>query len=129
MARSSCTTRACAERPAHLLVEEQRIFAQLLREESLGQSRNEDDLEGAAARLVRAADKHAAVAIRRRLLVERPQPLGEDVARFLEAYRTDGAHRAQLAEHAQHACRTAEHPWRQFAEPFEPLAPGRALWP
>ncbi len=120
---------ACGERHAHVLVEEERILAQLLREEALGQPGHEHDLERAAARLVRAADEHAPVAVGRRLLVERAQAFGQHVARFLERDRTDGAHRAQLAEHAQHPRGSAQHARGQIAEPLEPLAPGRLRGP
>ena len=78
---------------------------------------------------MRAADEDASVAIGRRLLVERAQPFGEDVARLLEPDRTDSAHRAQLAEHAQHARGPAQHARRQLAEALEPLAPGRVCRP
>ncbi len=78
---------------------------------------------------MRAADEDASVAIGRRLLVERAQPFGEDVARFLEPDRTDGRHRAQFAEHAQHARGPAQHARRQLAEALEPLAPGRVRRP
>ena len=117
------------ERLPHLEIEQQRILAQLLRKETFGQSRHEHDLEGPATRLVRTADEDPPVAIGRRLLVERPQSLRENIAGFLERDRTDGAHRAQLAEHAQHACGSAQHARSQIAKPLEPLAPGRLRRP
>ena len=49
------------------LVEQQRILARLLRKHPLGQRRDEDDLERAAAQLRRTGDQHAAVAPRRRV--------------------------------------------------------------
>ena len=122
-------TDAGIERDAHLLVEQQRILAQLLRKETFGEPGHEHDLEGATARLVRAADEHAPVAVGRRLLVEGSKAFGQHVARFLEADRADGAHRAKLAEHAQHARGPAEHPRRQLAEALEPLAPRRVRRP
>ena len=115
--------RVGAERQAHLAIEEQRILAQLLWEESLGQARHEHDLERATARLVRAADEHAAVTVCRGLLVERAQTLGQHVPRFFERDRSDRAHRAKLAEHTQHPRGPAQHARRQLAEPLEPLAP------
>jgi len=78
---------------------------------------------------MRAADEDASVAIGRRLFVERAQPFGEDVARLFEPDRANGGHRAQLAEHAQHARRPAQHARRQIAEALEPLAPGRVYRP
>ncbi len=122
------------ERFAHLecggpSIEEQRILAQLLREEPLGKAGHEHDLERAPAGLMRAADEDTSIAVGRRLLVERAQPFGEDVARLLEPDRADGSHRAQLAEHAQHARRPAQHPRRQLAEALEPLAPGGVCRP
>ena len=117
------------ERLAHLEIEQQRILAQLLRKETFGQSRHEHDLERAAARLVRTADEDPPVAIGRRLLVERAQSLRKDVARFLERDRTDSAHRAQLAEHPQHARRPAQDARREVAEALDPFAPGRLTGP
>ena len=120
---------AGAERCAHVLVEEERILAQLLRKEPLGQSGHEHDFERAAACLVRAADEHAPVAVGRRLLVERPQAFGQHVASFLERDWTDGAHRAQLTEHAQYPRRPAQHSRGKLAESLEPFAPGRLRGP
>ena len=55
-----------------------------------------DDAEGAAARLLRPADEHAAVAALRRIDLEHLQPIRDDVARFVERDRTDLGHRPQL---------------------------------
>ena len=68
----------------HLPVEQQWIFPQLLWEQALGQAGDEDDLERAAARLVRTADEYPTVTIRRGVLVERAQALCQNVARLFE---------------------------------------------
>ncbi len=117
--------KAGVERLPHLLVEQQRILAQLLRKHALGEAGDEHDLERAAARLVRAANEHTAVAIGWRLLLERAKAFGENISRLLEAHRSDGAHRAQFAEDAQDARRPAQHAWRQLAKALDPLAPCR----
>ena len=102
--RSSWPTSAGIER-APALVEQQRILARPLRDDALGQAGHEHDAERAAARLMRRADEHAAVAARRRLPVERDQAVVQHVARLLERDRTDLGHRPQLGERLQHARR------------------------
>ena len=61
-------------------VEQQRILARPLRHHALCEPGHEDDTEDAAARLLRRADEHAAVAPRRRLPLERRQPIVQHVA-------------------------------------------------
>ncbi len=117
--------KAGVERLPHLLVEQQRILPQLLRKHALGEAGDEHDLERAAARLVRAANEHTAVAIGWGLLLERAKAFGEHISRLFEAHRADGAHRAQFAEDAQDARRPAQHAWRQLAKALDPLAPCR----
>ena len=91
------------QRRAHLLVEEHRVFARLLRKHPFGESGNKDDPERSAARLMRAADEDRAVSVRRRVILDRTESIREDVADFLERHRADGAHGPQLCEDAQHA--------------------------
>ncbi len=110
-------------------VEQHRILAQPLRKHALGEAGHEDDAERAAAHLVRAADEHAAVAPRRRVPVERQQPLLQHRARLLERHRPDRRHRSQVGEHRQHAGRPAEHAGRQRGHPIQPLAPARLVGP
>ena len=123
--RSSCPTSA-ASSVAAPLVEQQRILARPLRHDALGEARHEDDAERAAARLMRRADEQPAVAARRRLPVERDQPIVQDVARFFErrpARRPPSA-AARRASAARAPGRRSARA-RQRAEPLEPLAPRR----
>ena len=79
--------------------------------------------------LLRRADEDAAVTIRRRLLVERPQAFREDAAGLFERDRADRRHRPQLAEHPQDATRPAQHARRERGEALEPFAPRRGARP
>ena len=128
-ARSSWSGQSGRERLAHLRVEEHRILARLLREHPFGQAGHEHHAERAAARLMRAADEHRAVAVRRRMLVDGAETFAQDVAHFLERDRTDRAHRLQLAEHAQDARGLPQHARRQLLEAGEPVSPGRGRRP
>ena len=68
------------ERLAHLAIEQHRILARLLGKHPFGEARNEHYRECAAPRLVGTADEYPAVAMHRRVLVQRAQPFGKHVA-------------------------------------------------
>ena len=111
------------------IVEQQRILAGPLRDDALGEARHEDDAKRAAARLMRRPDEDASVAARRRLPVERDEPIVQHVARFLERHRPDRRHRPQMGEHLQHARRPPQRRRGERAEAIDPLTPRRTLRP
>ncbi len=111
------------------VVEQQRILMRTLRHHALGETRNEDDFERAATRLVRRADEDAAVAPCRRLPVEHHQPLAQHVAHFLETDGADIRHRPQRCQRLENAIGTAQRGLGQRDEAIEPLTPRRAIRP
>ena len=114
---------ARVQRHAQVGVEHHRVFVRLLRKHAFREAGHEDDAEGAAARLLRAADEDAAVAGPRRLVLEQQQTFRDDIARLVERHRADGPHRAQIGQHLQHAVGMPEHARRQRGEAVQPLAP------
>ena len=106
-----------------LAVEQQRILAAALREHPLGEPEHADDVEGAGAHLIRRADEHAAVAMRRRRHRQVRQPVAQHVAHFGQPDVGDAGERLQFGERGQHAVRAGEHPRRQPLQPRDPAAP------
>ena len=107
----------------------QRIFPQLLRKESLGQSRHESDAEGAAADLIGAADEHPAVPMRGRFHFQRCQTIGKHVAHFDQGHRSHGGHGTEIRKHAQHELGAPEHLRRKYFETLNPIAPSGLVGP
>ena len=109
--------------PRSRLVQQQRILARLLRKHALGERRNEDDLERAAAQLRRAGDEDAAVTACGRVRFERRETIREHARRFRQRDRSDAAHRPQIGKDAQHAVRPPQHARRERVEGIEPFGP------
>ena len=117
------------ERLAHLAIEQHGIFARLLRKQPLGQTGNEDDAKRTTARLMWAPDEDLSISAGGRMFVESAQAYAQHVAHFLERDRSNGGHRAQLAENAKHAHRVHQHARRERVETVQPLSPGGLLGP
>jgi hypothetical protein len=63
------------------------------------------------------------------MFVESAQPYAQHVAHFFERDRSNGGHRAQLAENAKHARRVHQNARRERVETVQPLSPGGLLGP
>src|SRR5690349_15544842 len=90
-----------SEFPAEI-VQEQRIFTQLLRKQAFGESRYEHDTERAAANLIGTANENAAVTMRRRFDFQRPKAIGKHVSNFCETHGSYGSHWPKIGKNAQH---------------------------
>jgi hypothetical protein len=101
----------------------------LLRKHPLGQARHEDHSERPATRLVRPADEYAAVAMPRRIELDRQQAFGDDIARLFQRDGTDFAHRPEFRENAQDAFRSTQHDRGEIRKAIQPLTPCRGSRP
>ena len=90
-------------------VEEDGVLARLLGKDALGQAGDEHDVELAPARVLERADEHLPVAGGRRPLGDGGELVAQHVAHLVEGHRPDGAERAELRQHGQHALRAPEH--------------------
>ena len=114
-----------AREPHALLVEEDRVLGDLLREETLRERGHEDDVEREAAHLLRAADEDLPVAPRVRLDRELGEARLEREPNFVETHWPDVTHRVQLCEEREDARRPPERTRRERGEPLDPLPPRR----
>ncbi len=91
-----------------VFVQQERIFESPARKETFSETRQEDDVEGAAARLFDGADEDQAVAAHGRLRAKRTQLFRENVVDFVERSGANVAHGFELAQKAQDGLGTTE---------------------
>ncbi len=105
-------------------VEEDGVLAGLLGKDALGQAGDEHDVELSPPRVLERADEHLPVAGGRRPLGDGGELVAQHVAHLVEGHRPDGAERAELRQHGQHALRAPEHGGGEGLEVADPLRPG-----
>ncbi len=93
---------------ATAIVEQQRIFARTLRDDTLGETGHEHDAERSSASLMRRAHEHASVSARGRIPVERDETIVQNVARLFERHRSHVAHGPQIGKRPQHTVRARQ---------------------
>ena len=72
---------------------------------------------------MRASDEDRAESRPRRIPLNREQPVGEHVPRFVQPHGTDLRHGPQLREDLKHVVRAAQDARHEAAETIEPLSP------
>ena len=105
------------------VVEQQRILTRFLWKHALGQSWNEDDVEGTAAELRWARDQHAAVAACGGVGFDGRETVRQDTRRFVEPDGPDRTHRPQIGKDSQDALRPVQHARSECLEMIEPFGP------
>ena len=88
-----------------------------LRKEPFGQAGNEHDAESSTADLLRAANEHPAISVRRRLHFKRAEPIGKHVSDFNQCDRCHGSHRPEVGKDPKNELRAPEHA-RRDADPL-----------
>ena len=104
-------------------IQQQWVLEGTLRKQPLRQSRKKHHREFATANLVNRPHEHATPSALRRLGAQETKTLAQDFGDFLYGNGSYFAHRLQLGERRQHACRIAQRSLRKLSQAFEPLAP------
>ena len=108
-------------------VEQDRVLDDLPREELLGQSGNEHDVEGEPPRGLGGGDEDGTVGAPWRRHGQVAQARCEDELYLVEIDRPDRRHRLELGERCQDRLGIAERRRGELAELLEPATPGRPL--
>src|SRR5262249_53127173 len=105
-----------------IVVQQQRIFQELFRKNSLRQAGQEDQLKRTCRGFRDRPHKDLTVAIVGRLDAQKRQSVGESLAHFRQGYRTHLAHWFQFSQYRQDGLRVAQSDRRQAAQHIQPLA-------